>query len=147
VIHAEGRAGWKKVASAAAAIRALNSEVEVVAYDEVSQLGDWNRIDGGGAFCCEGIERLFAELVDLFIGLAWIDQHDPTIDGPLSPTPHSKRPKSPSPPPPPRGSCGATTWWWTRATTRPHAIFSTTPASSSPRYPLLLLSQRGGRGG
>lgn len=35
VIHAEGRAGWKKVESAAAAIRALNSGVEVVTYDEV----------------------------------------------------------------------------------------------------------------
>lgn len=35
VIHAEGRAGWKKVDSAAAAIRALNSGVEVATYDEV----------------------------------------------------------------------------------------------------------------
>lgn len=35
VIHAEERAGWKKVESAAKAIKALNSEVQVVTHDRV----------------------------------------------------------------------------------------------------------------
>lgn len=122
VIHAEARAGHKKVESAAAAIQALNSGVEVVTYDEV-----------GLSLC--GILYMMTGAVDRVLTFLPSFLHVCVCT----------RTCSPSPPPAPRGSCGTTTWWWTRATIRPRATCSTMPACSSPRWRMALTGSGGCR--